>query len=100
MDTRIDLSDFSPELPTSAAFDILRESVSPPFNIMVMWKDLFENAEVEPTTPIDMDGVSAVSMGTALDILLKGFRHPSWIVKNKGGPSIKKGRLFVIIHYS
>jgi chaperonin cofactor prefoldin len=86
LDTKIDLIDFSPELPASAAFEILRESVSPPVNIIVLWKDLFENAEVEPTTPIDMDGVSAVSMGTALDILLKalggGFYELAYTVQD------------------
>jgi chaperonin cofactor prefoldin len=86
LDTKIDLIDFSPELPASAAFEILRESVSPPVNITVLWKDLFENAEVEPTTPIDMDGVSAVSMGTALDILLKalggGFYELAYTVQD------------------
>lgn len=73
LDTIIDLGEFTPELPAAAAFDILRESVSPPLNLVVLWKDLFENAEIEPTTPIDMDGTPQVSLGTALDVLLKAL---------------------------
>jgi len=73
LDTIIDLQDFTPELPAATAFDVLRESVSPPLNIVVLWKDLLDNAETEPTTPIDMDGIPEVSVGTALDVLLKAL---------------------------
>ena len=41
--------------------------------MVVLWKDLFENAEIEPVTPIDMDGMAEVALGTALDVLLKAL---------------------------
>ncbi|NQV33834.1 MAG: hypothetical protein HQ515_14165 [Phycisphaeraceae bacterium] len=82
----IDLQDLTPELPAAAAFELLRDSLSPPLNIVVLWKDLFENAEIEPTTPIDMDGVSVASVGTALDVLLKalggGFYELAYTVQD------------------
>ncbi|MCF7974418.1 MAG: hypothetical protein K9N55_11425 [Phycisphaerae bacterium] len=73
LDTMIDLSEFTPELPAAQAFETLRNAVSPPLNVTVLWKDLFDNAEIERTTPIDMDGIPAVSLGTALSVLLKAL---------------------------
>jgi hypothetical protein len=57
-------------MPFSEAIDILRHSTVPPLNIVVLWKDLQENADVYRDTPIGMDGLSAVPLKTHLKVLL------------------------------
>lgn len=67
----IDLSMLSPEMPFSEAIEILRNSVEPPLNIAVLWKDLMDTADIEPTRTINMDGLSSIKLGTALEVLLQ-----------------------------
>jgi len=57
-------------MPFSEAIDILRNSTKPPLNIVVLWKDLEENADIYRETPIGMDGLSGVPLRTHLKILL------------------------------
>lgn len=61
---------FMPEMPLREAIDILRNSTVPPLNIVVMWKDLDENADITGDTPIGVNGISGVSLKTHLNILL------------------------------
>lgn len=63
-------STFKPDMPFSEAINILRNSTSPPLNIVVLWKDLQENADIYRETPIGMDGLSRVPLRTHLKILL------------------------------
>ena len=63
-------STFTPEMPFSEAIDILRNSTKPPLNIVVLWKDLENNADIYRDTPIGMDGVSKVPLRTHLKLLL------------------------------
>ncbi|MCF7975062.1 MAG: hypothetical protein K9N55_14705 [Phycisphaerae bacterium] len=94
LEEMVDMSELSPELPANTAFDILRDSVTPPLQIVVLWKDLFDNAEIEQTTPIDMDGLPDVRLGTALENLLSalggGFYELAYVVE---GGVIKVGTL-------
>ena len=69
--TTVDLSELKPEMPFSEAITVLQDSVSPPLPIVVLWKSLLENADVEPSTPIDMHGLPSVKLGTALPLLLR-----------------------------
>jgi len=64
-------SSFTPEMSFRQAIYILRNATSPPVNIVVLWKDLAGNADIDPTTSIGMDGVSGVSMRTHLELLLQ-----------------------------
>ena len=86
LDQIVDLSQLSPTMPLSEAMDIIRNSVEPPLRIAVMWRDLFDNAEVEQTTPINMDGLPAVRLGTALENLLEavsgGFADIGYVVED------------------
>ena len=70
----------------SEAIDILRNSTDPPLKIVVMWKDLSENAYVEPDTPIKIDGVSGIRLRTALELLLmavsSGVAKLDYVVKD------------------
>lgn len=61
---------FTPDMPFGQAIDILRNAADPPLPIIVLWKDLDRNADIDRHTPIGMDGVSGVSLRTHLDLLL------------------------------
>jgi len=39
--------------------------------IAALWRDLLDNADIEPSTPIDVGPLPHVRLGTALDVLLK-----------------------------
>jgi hypothetical protein len=61
---------FAPDMAFGRAIDILRHAADPPLPIIVLWKDLDRNADIDRQTPIGMDGVSGVSLRTHLDLLL------------------------------
>jgi hypothetical protein len=66
----IDLSALTPETPFAEAIDILRNSTKPPLNIIVFWRDLEENSDVDKHTPIGLESVSGVSLGKNLELML------------------------------
>ena len=68
--TTADPSSFTPDMPLEQAIDILRNATVPSLNIVVLWKDLEENADIYRDTPIGMDGVSRVPLRTHLKLLL------------------------------
>jgi len=68
--TTADPSSFKPDMPLEQAIDILRNSTVPPLNIVVLWRNLEENADIYRDTPIGMDGVSRVPLRTHLKLLL------------------------------
>jgi hypothetical protein len=70
LDTVVDLSALSPEMPLREAIEIVKTSVEPPLNIVVFWEDLLDNADIKPTTAIGMDGLVGVRLGVGLDRLL------------------------------
>ncbi|HPS54645.1 MAG TPA: hypothetical protein PLP05_03520, partial [Sedimentisphaerales bacterium] len=82
----VNLSELTPDTSFSAALDILKNSVNPPLKIIVMWGDLFDNADIEPTKPINMDAVDEIQLGSALDLLLKsvsgGFAELGYSVED------------------
>jgi len=67
----VDLSALSLYTPFNQAIEILRNSTEPPLNIMVLWRDLRENALIEQDTPISMQGVSGIRLQTGLKLLLR-----------------------------
>ncbi len=71
LDRIVDLSELAQETPFSEAIQVLRGSVDPPLKVVVIWRDLYENAGIEPTEPINMEGVQQISLGAALEVLLK-----------------------------
>ena len=72
LDNLMDPSTFKRDMPFSEAIDILRNSTSPKLNIVVLWKDLEENADIYTDTPIGIDGVTGVSLNRHLKSLLDG----------------------------
>jgi len=78
-------------MPFGEAIHILRHATSPPVSIVVLWKDLSGNADIDAFTPIGMDGVSGVTLRTHLELLLQAVAG--------GGPRlghVVKGRVIVI----
>lgn len=61
---------FTREMPLSEAIDTLRNATSPPLNLVVLWRDLAENAGVYRDTPIGIDGVPGLRIGQYLDLLV------------------------------
>jgi hypothetical protein len=72
-------------MPIAEAIEILRKSVDPPLNIVVLWNDLMDSLTVEPSTPINIDGMASARLGTALDLLVRGIHSvdakPMWKIK-------------------
>jgi len=62
--------EFTPNMTFAEAIELIKYCVDPPLQIAVIWKDLLDNADIERTTPINMDAISGVSPGTALRLLL------------------------------
>lgn len=87
LDQIVDLSELKPTMPFGEAIEILKRSVEPPLNnIVVLWRDLLEMAEIKPTTEINMDGLPSVRLGTGLEKLLKavagGYAELGYIVED------------------
>ena len=68
----VDLSMLSVEMPFAEVISELKNSVEPPLQMQPNWKDLLENADVEPMTPAGMDPLAGIKLRKALEILLAG----------------------------
>ncbi len=66
----VDLSQLTPTMPLSEAIELIRSSVEPPLTIFVNWSDLSQNANVDQSTPINMDPMSGVRLDTVLKRVL------------------------------
>jgi len=62
--------EFTPNMSFVEAIEQIKYCVEPPLPIVVIWKDLYDNADIDRTTPINMDEISGVSPGRALRLLL------------------------------
>jgi len=68
----IDLSDLTPSMTFGEVIERLKNSVEPPIQIQPNWRDLLENAEVDPALGAGMDPLTGVTLRKALEILLAG----------------------------
>jgi type II secretory pathway component GspD/PulD (secretin) len=71
LDEIVNLPGLSPEMQLREAINLIKNSVSPPLEILVNWGDLYNNANIDQTTPINMDPLANVTLRTALDLLLQ-----------------------------
>ncbi|MHC5074836.1 MAG: hypothetical protein ACYTFM_00195 [Planctomycetota bacterium] len=83
---RATYSNVTVDTPFEEAIDILRNSTDPPLQIVVMWRDLENNADVYANTPVGINGILGVKRGTALDIILlsisaQAFTEVDYVVK-------------------
>ena len=76
LDKEVDLSALTARTTFEQALDILRNSTKPPTQIVVMWRQL-EQAGIEPTSPIGVDGISKTTIGTALKTILNSVSSQS-----------------------
>jgi len=67
---RANPASFTPEMPFGEAIQILRHSTRPPLNIIVLWREIADNAGIYRDTPIGIDGVPGLRVGHYLDLLL------------------------------
>ncbi len=78
--------EFTPEMSFAEAIEQIKYCVEPPLPIVVIWKDLYDNADIDRTTPINMDEISGVSPGRALKLLLAsvsgGYDQLGYIVED------------------
>ncbi len=78
LESIVDLSDLTPETSFSDAIDAIRNSLLFPLNIAVLWNDLLDNANIRRDTPINIDGLSGIRLGTGLENLLQAFSVPDF----------------------
>ncbi len=82
----VDVSALNRQMPLEKAIDILRKSVDPPLNIVVLWKDVQTNLSVDPASPINIEGSPRTKLATVLDLLVKGLHDgsakPMWRIKD------------------
>jgi hypothetical protein len=62
--------EFTPNMSFAEAIEQIKYCVDPPLPIVVIWKDLYDNADIDRTTPANIDEISGVSPGRALKLLL------------------------------
>jgi hypothetical protein len=78
--------EFTPNMSFAEAIEQIKYCVEPPLPIVVLWKDLLDNADIDRTTPINMDEISGVPPGTALNLLLAsvsgGYDRLGYIVED------------------
>jgi len=86
LDGMVDLSQLRPQTPLAEALEQVKNAVEPPLVLIVLWNDLMRNADVERSTPVNMDPVSGVRLGTALEMLLAsvsaGDMEVGYVVKD------------------
>ncbi len=58
------------ETPFGDAIDALRNATEPPLNIIVLWRQIGDNADIFRETPIGFDSIPGLRLGQYLDTLL------------------------------
>ncbi|AQQ72130.1 Type IV pilus biogenesis and competence protein PilQ precursor [Limihaloglobus sulfuriphilus] len=86
LETVIDLMEITQDTSFEDAIEIIKTSVEPNFNIVVLWRDLEDNAFIDRDTPVNVTFSSPVSASMALKLLLEsvsgGFAELDYVVKN------------------
>jgi hypothetical protein len=90
LEKTVDLSQFKTDLPFEKAVDILRHSTNPPVNIIVLWIQLGQ-ADIERSSPINMDAITNVPLKTGLNMLLESISSTD----KKLGYYIKNGQVVI-----
>jgi|GEM_PF-1718714 len=87
----VSLSGLTPDMPFGEAIDIFRNSTEPPLNIVVFWRDLEENSDVDKYTPIGIEPLSGVSLGKNLELILMSVSSDP----GKLGYAVEKGVIII-----
>jgi len=76
LDTLVDLFSLRAEQPFDEVIERLRRSVEPPLQVVVLWRELLDNVQVERSTPINIEGMTTVKLRTGLSKVLEGLSNP------------------------
>ncbi|NLH15427.1 MAG: hypothetical protein GX455_02500 [Phycisphaerae bacterium] len=91
LDRSVDLSSITPETSFRDALDRIRTSVEPALPMMINWNDLRENAFIDETSPVGLDGLRRIDIGTALELMCNA------VDGGKGRVSyMQRGRVLVV----
>jgi len=71
LDEIVKFSKWQAEMSFGDAIEELKNSVEPPLKIVVLWKDLAENADIEQSTQTNLGPLPPVRLSFALELLLK-----------------------------
>ena len=86
LDKEVDLSALTEETTFSEAIEMIKNSVSPALKIVVLWRDLSDNAYVEQDTPINVTMPGSVKISVALKLILGsvagGFAELDYAIKD------------------
>ncbi|MHC4418441.1 MAG: right-handed parallel beta-helix repeat-containing protein, partial [Planctomycetota bacterium] len=86
LEQTVELSELKADMAFAEAIEELKHSVEPPLKIIVMWRDVFDNADIDQTTPINMDAIPAVRLGRGLELVLEavsgGFAELGFAVED------------------
>jgi hypothetical protein len=81
----VEFSDLNPGMGFGDALDMLRNSVTPPLRISVIWNDLVDY-DIDQSIAINMDPIPTAAVGTALELLLKsvsaGVAELGYVIKD------------------
>jgi len=72
LDKQVDLSMLSPDMPFEDAIEALKDAVDPPLPVVVLWRDLLDNGDVDADAPIMINPPAPVRLGTGLQKVLEG----------------------------
>lgn len=87
----VDLSALTVDTTFSEAIEILRDLSEPPLRILVLWRNLSENSDVDKNTPIYIQGVSGIPLHYGLELLLMGVSGSP----GELGYAVKKGIIII-----
>jgi type II secretory pathway component GspD/PulD (secretin) len=71
LETRVNLSALTPDTPFNEAIETIRTSIDPPLKIVVIWKDLEDNAYIQTDAAIGMQGDNSSKLKDGLEDLLR-----------------------------
>ncbi len=68
--TKIDFSPLTSNTTLAEAIDHIRNSTTSPLKIIILWDDLKDNAAIDKTTPIGIEGLSTMTLDLGLKTIL------------------------------
>lgn len=68
--TVVNVSQLTQDTTFEDAIDIIRNTTSPPLPILVLWRDIEENAFIDRSTPIGIDGFTNAQLQQVLKLVL------------------------------
>lgn len=87
LETKVDCSMLTENMPLSEALNLLSESVQPRLPLLIRWDDLQANAFIEKDTPIGVEGFGRLKLRYALNHILQAAagREPKPALIAEGG---------------